>query len=138
MIVAISKDGVFKREYRGELSIEELKARGYKICDVPAYVNEGIVDMKMFDGSGRFIPDKYKEKVDIIWADLYSLTVDGKIRLKYTVSQECAILRQKDSKAEEFKEYYDYCEICKREAREDVYNNYDLFQTYYNFARKEA
>ena len=44
----------------------------------------------------------------------YGETVDSKIRDKYSISQEFAILRQKDEKPEEYKEYYDYCEECKK------------------------
>ena len=44
----------------------------------------------------------------------YGEAVDSKIREKYSVSQEFAILRQKDEKLEEYKEYYNYCEECKK------------------------
>lgn len=44
----------------------------------------------------------------------YDEAVDSKIREKYSVSQEFAILRQKDEKPEEYKEYYNYCEECKK------------------------
>jgi hypothetical protein len=43
----------------------------------------------------------------------YDEAVDAEIRKKYTVSQEFAILRQKDEKPEEYAEYYAYCEECK-------------------------
>ena len=48
----------------------------------------------------------------------YGEAVDSKIREKYSVSQEFAILRQKDEKPEEYKEYYDYCEECKKYIKE--------------------
>ena len=48
----------------------------------------------------------------------YSEEVDKKIREKYTVSQEFAILRQKDEKPEEYKAYFDYCEECKAFVKE--------------------
>lgn len=35
------------------------------------------------------------------------------IRLRYDVNAELAILRQRDSKPEEFAEYNSYCEECK-------------------------
>lgn len=40
------------------------------------------------------------------------------IREKYDVNQELAILRQRDSKPEEFAEYNAYCEECKSKAKE--------------------
>lgn len=53
----------------------------------------------------------------------YERRVDGLIRLKFTISQELAILRQKDSKSQEYKAYFDYCEECKTTARKEVYGN---------------
>lgn len=43
----------------------------------------------------------------------YSEAVDNEIRKRYSISQEFAILRQKDKKPEEYAEYYAYCEECK-------------------------
>jgi hypothetical protein len=42
------------------------------------------------------------------------------IRLRYDVNAELAILRQRDSKPEEFAEYDSYCEECKLQAKEEV------------------
>lgn len=39
------------------------------------------------------------------------------IREKYTVDDELSILRQKDIKAEQFTEYFNFVEECKRKAR---------------------
>ena len=47
----------------------------------------------------------------------YKNTVNALIREKYTLSQELAILRQRDSKPEEYAEYYAYCEECKAQAK---------------------
>lgn len=47
----------------------------------------------------------------------YGETVNGLIRRKYTLSEELAILRQRDTKAEEFEAYNAYAEFCKEEAR---------------------
>lgn len=43
----------------------------------------------------------------------YDEAVDAEIRKRYSVSQEFAILRQKDEKPEEYAEYFAYCEECK-------------------------
>lgn len=40
------------------------------------------------------------------------------IRLRYDMNAELAILRQRDSKPEEFAEYNAYCEECKRKIKE--------------------
>lgn len=43
----------------------------------------------------------------------YDEAVDAQIRKRYSVSQEFAILRQRDEKPEEYAEYFAYCEECK-------------------------
>ena len=48
----------------------------------------------------------------------YDEAVDAEIRKRYTVSQEFAILRQRDEKPEEYAEYYAYCEECKAYVKE--------------------
>lgn len=48
----------------------------------------------------------------------YAEKVEMFIREKYTISDELAILRQRDTKAEEFAEYYAFCEECKAKAKE--------------------
>ena len=48
----------------------------------------------------------------------YDEAVDAEIRKRYSVSQEFAILRQKDEKPEEYAEYYAYCEECKSIVKE--------------------
>ena len=47
----------------------------------------------------------------------YENAVNDAIREKYTLSQELAILRQRDSKPEEYNAYNAYCEMCKIEAK---------------------
>lgn len=48
------------------------------------------------------------------WLNIpYGEAVDMEIRKKYSISEEFAILRQRDEKPEEYEEYYVYCEECK-------------------------
>lgn len=47
----------------------------------------------------------------------YENYVNTLIREKYTLSQELAILRQRDTKPEEYAEYNEYCETCKAKAK---------------------
>lgn len=42
------------------------------------------------------------------------------IRERYSIDDEIAILRQKDTKADEFDAWYAYCEQCKAQAKENV------------------
>lgn len=50
----------------------------------------------------------------------YEQQVEAMIRQRYSVSDELAILRQRDTKPEEFKDYFDYCEQCKAEAKRET------------------
>lgn len=50
----------------------------------------------------------------------YENLIENKIRQKYTLSQELAILRQRDSKIDEYNEYFAWCEECKRFAKEKM------------------
>ena len=47
------------------------------------------------------------------WEELYESKVTKKIRAKYSVNQELAILRQRDTKPDEFAAYNAYAEQCK-------------------------
>lgn len=50
----------------------------------------------------------------------YEQLVSDLIRERYTLDQELAINRQRDTKPEEFKEYFDFCEQCKIKAHEQI------------------
>lgn len=46
--------------------------------------------------------------------------ITQKIRAKYDVDQELAIQRQRDTKPQEFAEYFAYVESCKAEAKAEL------------------
>ena len=50
----------------------------------------------------------------------YAALVDAEIRKKYSISAELAILRQRDTKPEEYEAYYSYAEECKQKVREEM------------------
>ena len=50
----------------------------------------------------------------------YAALVDKKIRARYSVSAELGILRQRDTKPEEFTAYNAYVEACKAEAKAEL------------------
>lgn len=50
----------------------------------------------------------------------YPVLVEHFIREKYSLSAELAILRQRDTKPEEFAEYNAYAEECKERAKEEL------------------
>ena len=53
----------------------------------------------------------------------YAEAVDNEIRKRYSASEEFAILRQRDSKPEEYAEYYAYCEECKAYIKKMIAEN---------------
>ena len=55
----------------------------------------------------------------------YSDKVDELVRARYTISEELAILRQRDSKPMEYEAYYAYAEECKVKAKELLNNKED-------------
>ena len=63
---------------------------------------------------------KNRESNPQSWEKLYESEIIRKIRTKYTVNQELAILRQRDTKPYEFAEYNDFVEKCKKEIKEEL------------------
>ena len=67
--------------------------------------------------------DSYKIKIAKLngtQSRLYPDLVSEKIRKRYSINAELAILRQRDEKPEEFAEYNAYAEQCKVEAKEEL------------------
>lgn len=81
-------------EYDSYEEIEVEKTREYKVCDLVGHKRE-IVDTR-----------SYSEKVV------------AAIREKYSLDEELALQRQRDTKPEEFQEYFNYCEECKAKYKE--------------------
>lgn len=70
-----------------------------------------------------FLADGWREYItqeSAPYQPTYEERVVELIRLRYDVNAELAILRQRDSKPEEFAEYNAYCEECKLQAKEEV------------------
>ena len=63
------------------------------------------------------VPEPAPEPVPYI--PTYEEKVVQYIRERYSTDDELALLRQRDSKPDEFEEYNEYCEECKRRAKED-------------------
>lgn len=76
------------------------------------------------------VPEAYREEVAQMIADAeaaereywvsvpYDEAVNSRIRERYSESAEFAILRQRDEKAEEYAQYYAYCEDAKAYVKE--------------------
>ena len=66
--------------------------------------------------------DEY-EDIQVIIPYTKEQIIVSKIRDRYTIDQELAILRQRDTKPEEFAEYDAYVEQCKLKAKEKINGN---------------
>lgn len=61
--------------------------------------------------------EEYFPPVSEPYIPTYEEMVEQLIRERYSLSAELAIQRQRDTKAEEFNEYFAYCEECKIKAK---------------------
>lgn len=63
---------------------------------------------------------KNRESNPQSWEKLYESEIVRKIRKRYTINQELAIIRKRDSKPSEFVEYNAFVEKCKKEIKEEM------------------
>ena len=94
---------------------------------VVEYFNEPLI----YDGKQIFNPseemilaagcEEYtpEETASDEYVPTYEERVVELIREKYSIDDEIAILRQKDTKQDEYQAWYDYCEECKAQAKGD-------------------
>ena len=70
-----------------------------------------------FNHDLSFSIDKYKSRKEVEAKIEYENKIVSLIRKKYSINQELAILRQRDTKPTEFEEYNEYVEQCKRQVK---------------------
>ena len=97
------------------------------INGVTEYFREPLI----YDGKQIFNPSEKQIKAagwqeyvpEPVEGDEYVPTYEERvvelIREKYSIDDEIAILRQKDTKQEEYQAWYNYCESCKAQAKGD-------------------
>lgn len=61
--------------------------------------------------------EEYIPQVSEPYIPTYEERVEQLIRERYSLGAELAIQRQRETKADEFNEYYAYCEECKIKAK---------------------
>ena len=115
------KGNEFNTNYHIIYSVDKALENGYSVFEVPnGYENCCFED---FDNNGFNIElynaRKLKEKEREAKLEYENLIVQ-KIRAKYSLNEELAILRQRYTKLEEFKEYNIYVEQCKKEVKEKL------------------
>ena len=84
--------------------------------------------MKLIDGqaAGMLITEDEQgspvltEYVNSVPVPTYEQRVQQSIRERYSVDDELAILRQRDTKPDEFAAYYEYAEQCKAQAKKQM------------------
>lgn len=83
-------------------------------------INEGFIEMTESEIK-KYLEDK-KKKEDYRNNPIvsYEDKVVSLIRKKYNVNQELAILRQRDTKPEEFAEYNEYVEHYKKQVKNEM------------------
>ena len=73
-----------------------------------------------FNDDLSFNIEKYNARKQKQDNDEYENKIVALIRKKYNVNQELAILRQRDTKPEEFAEYHKYVEQCKAQVKNGI------------------
>ena len=109
----------FKTPEENDVCIDETNtdrhgAQRYQVYDENGIANYAIVNGALVERDKTDELAKIKTTID------YPQLVENKIRTKYSVSAELAILRQRNSKPEEFTEYNSFCESCKTEAKTEL------------------
>lgn len=125
MIIQINKNNKIIAFYHGELA-EKNPADGvtfFEVEDVPTRVpnttlhfNPESKEFYTVEIDPAIIAERQAKRKAVE----YSTLVERYIREKYSLSAELAILRQRDSKPEEFAEYNAYAEDCKARAKASV------------------
>ena len=109
----------FKTPAENDVCINETNtdrhgAQRYQIYDEQGIANYAIVNGALVER------DKSEELSRIKMTIDYPKLVENKIRTRYSVSAELAILRQRDTKPEEFAEYNAFCEQCKADTKTEL------------------
>lgn len=89
-------------------------AQRYQVYDENGIANYAIVNGVLVARDKTAELSRIKNTIE------YPQLVEKKIRTKYSVSAELAILRQRNSKPEEFAEYNAFCELCKSESKSEL------------------
>lgn len=91
------------------------------------YINTNIMGVIEIDSKTAKITERgyteeellQAERINSILQEIpYEQKVVDLIREKYTIDEELAIHRQKETKPNEFEIYFNYCEECKLKAKE--------------------
>ena len=102
-------------------SDEELSQPPYNYTKVEIDDKYSDCQASDFNDDLTFSIEKYNARKQAIANDEYENKIVALIRKKYNINQELAILRQRDTKPQEYQEYYNYVEQCKKQVK-NVHN----------------
>ncbi|MDD2475832.1 MAG: hypothetical protein PHI32_07970 [Dysgonamonadaceae bacterium] len=88
----------------------------YPLGDDTYHFNYNVEEVLADNEEGEEIKSFVCDTVHVSKVD-YATIISAMIAEKYSIIEEIAINRQRDSKQQEFQEYFDYCESCKNIAR---------------------
>lgn len=74
----------------------------------------------LLDNGWEIYTPPTQEPIEIPIEEQYKQLVVELIRERYSIDDELAILRQRDSKIDEFNTYNSFVEECKQQAREEL------------------
>ena len=139
VIVYIKKDRFFKNvNPYGEIFEIEYPTRNILLENKETiaetydnYIENGYIKIELadiykdciyqdFNEDLTFNVEKYNARKEKEKAVDYENKIVALIRERYNVNQELAILRQKDTKTEEYQAYYDYVEECKAKVKQEM------------------
>ena len=106
--------------YQSWCTEEKALQMGYKIVDLDDKYSDCHFDD--FNDDLTFSIDKYNARKQKEKEIEYENKIVTLVRQKYNLNQELAILRQRDTKPEEYQEYFNYVEECKAKALEEWYD----------------
>lgn len=108
------KDGIIRPDYRIKVK-KEIKGKTFVIYGP----NESTI---LSDGWKIYVPSAIGT-VGISTEEQYKNRIIELVREEYSVDDELAILRQRDSKVDEFNAYNSFVEECKVTARREIYGD---------------
>ena len=119
---------LIRKEPNGSIYLDKQNAYKFETLkmDKPPYnftkisIEDGFADCEAsdFNDDLTFNTIKYNERKSKELTMQYENMIVNEIRKKYSLNQELAILRQRDSKFIEYQEYFDYVEQCKAKAKQ--------------------
>ena len=113
--IVVDEDGKEHEELMYKREDLVMPPYNYKIVEIDDKYSDCVASD--FNQDLSFSIDKYKSRKEVEAKIEYENKIVSLIRKKYNINQELAILRQRDTKPEEFAEYHKYVEQCKAQVK---------------------